>query len=270
MADDFDKIDQRRNDLQGEAPKRPTRPTRSAPAVAPPKLDRDKASEAQLMKALETGNFSGLDLRGDFSNYHSLAHLRDRDGLVTAKQLITPDALKRHHDHLTGISSLPPLEKLDDLAARKQQEAERRDVLRRNDVQFAQKLRMGVNVSNANLSGVDLSNTDFQGDSPNYHGKYNFSGAKLGGANLERANLNTHNFEGADLTGATLRNTLMEDAHLKNANVKDANMQNINLRDANLEGVALNQAKNVAPELLNPPVKKIKMGKKRGFFGGRR
>jgi uncharacterized protein YjbI with pentapeptide repeats len=81
----------------------------------------------------------------------------------------------------------------------------------------------GVDLSNANLSGVDLKHLDLSGSDLS---NANLARADLYGTNLSNANLENVNFDGARLARA----------NLKEANLSKAKLNNANLRDANLTG----------------------------------
>jgi uncharacterized protein YjbI with pentapeptide repeats len=96
-----------------------------------------------------------------------------------------------------------------------------------------------IDLSSANLRGVDLSYIDLSTPDPN-GAKLNgvdLSDADLSGANLYNAELRSANLNGAYLRGANLRNTALTDANLKRAQLLDAD-----LRHSSLNGIDLSEA----------------------------
>jgi len=79
----------------------------------------------------------------------------------------------------------------------------------------------GANLTCANLSGANLSNTDL-------------SSANLTCANLSGANLWDTDLRGANLSGADLLDTDMSGAYLRGANLCDANLSNTDFSGADL------------------------------------
>jgi uncharacterized protein YjbI with pentapeptide repeats len=87
----------------------------------------------------------------------------------------------------------------------------------------------GANLSEANLSGAILDET-------------NLAGANLWGANLSRADLEVAILSGANLVGANLSRANLLRAHLLGANLWRANLSRANLIMANLAGADLKDA----------------------------
>jgi uncharacterized protein YjbI with pentapeptide repeats len=87
----------------------------------------------------------------------------------------------------------------------------------------------GVDLSEANLSGIKLSGADF-------------SQANLSVVNLSGANLSGTNFSDAKLNVARLRGAHLEEAILNNASLNVANLIRANLSRAQLKGASLIRA----------------------------
>ena len=85
----------------------------------------------------------------------------------------------------------------------------------------------GCDLSNANLTGAQLSNQDL-------------SGANLTGANLSSAGLYNTNLSGANLTNANLRNSNPAGANFTGANLTGASFWRVN--ELNLEGTVFTDA----------------------------
>ena len=96
-----------------------------------------------------------------------------------------------------------------------------------------------VELSNEDLSDVDLSNSDL---------RYiiledvNLSDAKLEGANLIYANLSNVDLSTANLSDANLRRVNLEGVNLIYANLSDTNLRSVYLKDVDLTGANLNYA----------------------------
>ena len=73
---------------------------------------------------------------------------------------------------------------------------------------------MRIDLSNANLTGINLSNVDL-------------TDADLTGVDLTNADLRCANLTGIDLTNADLNNADLTNANLNNANLSNANLTNI-------------------------------------------
>ena len=91
------------------------------------------------------------------------------------------------------------------------------------------RLFIGANLVDANLSGADLS-------------RANLSGADLSRANLSRANLSGANLSRANLSGASLSRANLVDASLYGADLSRANLSGANLSVADLSGADLSGA----------------------------
>ena len=119
--------------------------------------------------------------------------------------------------------------------------------------------KMVVDLSNANLEGVDLcevdlSHTNFEGvdlKRANLNGanlneanlsKTVLQGAKLVGTNLSKANLSGANLNGADLNWATLQEAKLVEANLVVTDLSTANLSNAKLNRAILQGADLKAA----------------------------
>jgi uncharacterized protein YjbI with pentapeptide repeats len=89
--------------------------------------------------------------------------------------------------------------------------------------------RFKITLQNADLSGVDLSES-------------NLSGIDLRGANLKHANLGKVNLKDADLREANLSGTVLEYADLAAAKLNDTNLSGADLSNANLRMAFLNNA----------------------------
>ncbi|MDX2215251.1 MAG: pentapeptide repeat-containing protein [Oculatellaceae cyanobacterium bins.114] len=83
-----------------------------------------------------------------------------------------------------------------------------------------------LDLTEANLAGANLSNTDF-------------TGAKLTGANLSNIDFTGAKLNNADLHVVNLRNTNLTGAGLNNANLCFANLRNTNLTGAELNNADL-------------------------------
>lgn len=99
-------------------------------------------------------------------------------------------------------------------------------------------------LSEANLSGANLSNANFDGAI--LHGAVlsdaNLSGANLSGAILDGANLSGANLIEATLTGARLKGVYLGHANLGHANLRGARLNGADFSDANLDGANLGSA----------------------------
>jgi len=98
-------------------------------------------------------------------------------------------------------------------------------------------LDVEINLSGANLFGVDLNKANFF--------RANLSEANLRVANLEQANLNAADLRAADLsmadlTRANLIGTNLSEAHLRDVDLSEANLSEAELGSANLTGSILN------------------------------
>lgn len=117
----------------------------------------------------------------------------------------------------------------------------------------------GINVSGANLKGVNLSNgwfsdkygtpsyfsdADLSGSnlSNSYLKEAYFNGSNLSNANLSDANLNDAEFNGANLSNANLSNTSLSYAEFNEANLSYADLNGANLRNSELTGASLYSA----------------------------
>ncbi|MBF2065232.1 MAG: pentapeptide repeat-containing protein [Calothrix sp. C42_A2020_038] len=95
---------------------------------------------------------------------------------------------------------------------------------------------INVNLRCANLSGADLSETDF-------------SWAKLSLANFSRANLSKTNLTGADASETDFNQANLINSHLVRTNFQLANLQNVCLRGAYLSHVSLDGANLTGADL---------------------
>ena len=129
---------------------------------------------------------------------------------------------------------------------------------------------MRIDLSNANLTGINLSNVDLtDADLTGVNLRYanltnanlryidlryaNLSNANLININLRYANLRyvdltnadlrCANLTGIDLTNADLNNADLTNANLNNANLSNANLSNANLTNANLSNANLTNIK---------------------------
>ena len=99
-----------------------------------------------------------------------------------------------------------------------------------------------ANLSDANLKGIDLSNTDLTSANLNnaYLKRANLSNARLTNVNLRCACLTDANLSGANLTHADLRSATLISANLENANLSNANLLNADLRRSKTKNVKTN------------------------------
>ena len=107
----------------------------------------------------------------------------------------------------------------------------------------------GADLSNADLSNTNLSNADLSSADLRYT---NLRGAGLSSADLEYTNLSNAdlssadlgytNLSNADLSSADLGYTNLRGADLSDANLRGADLSNTNLGDANLRGANLKYA----------------------------
>lgn len=108
----------------------------------------------------------------------------------------------------------------------------------------------GIDLKNANLSGVNLKNAFlFQAD---------LSGADLRGANLRGAVLHEAILMGANLRGADLRGTNMEDANLRGSILEGVTIGQFNKANTNLENADLTDAIIWIPKLTHIAAKSIR------------
>jgi uncharacterized protein YjbI with pentapeptide repeats len=127
------------------------------------------------------------------------------------------------------------------------------DVLKRYAA--GERIFVGINLNEANLSGADLSHTDLSGSNLSVA---NLSGANLSEANLSRAKLNVAKLNGANLTKANLSEAILNVANLALADLTRADLSqaslvraelsrsdlsSANLSRANLSGADLKDAK---------------------------
>jgi uncharacterized protein YjbI with pentapeptide repeats len=107
----------------------------------------------------------------------------------------------------------------------------------------------GLDLQDANLSGLDLSGANLQGT--------NLRDASLQGANLQGANLRD-----AGLQGANLQNADLQNADLQGAMLKWAKLQGAKLQGANLQGAMLKwshaDANTIWPEGFDPKAAGVK------------
>ena len=89
-------------------------------------------------------------------------------------------------------------------------------------------------LSDANLSGADLSDADLR--------RADLSGADLSDADLRRADLRRANLSGADLSDADLRRADLSGADLSDADLRRADLRRANLSDADLRRADLRRA----------------------------
>lgn len=119
----------------------------------------------------------------------------------------------------------------------------REEVLRR--VRLKQSLKRaglaGIDLSGANLEGVDFSRADLDGA--------NLRGANLKNANLQSASLRQANLEGADLSNARLHKADLEGARLSGATLDRAELELAELVEAVLENAKLRGARLVSANL---------------------
>lgn len=81
-----------------------------------------------------------------------------------------------------------------------------------------------INLSGADLEGVDVSEIDFRGA--------DLSGVDFRGADLSEANLNGVNLSGADLSGANLRGANLRGANFTGVSISEANFFSADLSGA--------------------------------------
>ncbi len=96
-----------------------------------------------------------------------------------------------------------------------------------------------LNLSSANLQGVNLRGTQSQG--ANLQGAQ-LQGANLQGAQLQGANLYRANLQGANLYRANLQGAILYEAQLQGANLGWAQLQGADLYEAQLQGADLYEA----------------------------
>lgn len=256
MGDELNDIDgvrdaQNNPDMQGGAPAQ-SDPAAAGKGAKQKGLGRGargagkkRPTERRLQRALQTGDFSDLDLRGDFSRYRSLAHLRNPDGTLTARDLVSPEAQKRHQMHMRGLDQ--PIQNPNTPQGLRQQQM-RDHQIGKIDRMIQQR---GINLSNTHLGGTNLSNTNL-GSSQTH--------VNLTGANLSQTNLRGANLSGQSLDRANLNKAQMQGANLSNVRMDQTDLKGANLRGANLNGVNMKTATNA------PPVFK---GKDRSSFSRR-
>jgi len=107
------------------------------------------------------------------------------------------------------------------------------------DVDLSNANLSGVNFRNANLKGVNLTDTALEGSD---FLDASLEDAKLLSANLEGALLWNVVLTGADLRDVNLNNVNLVGANLVNANLFSASLENADLRGANLRLAILNNA----------------------------
>lgn len=126
-------------------------------------------------------------------------------------------------------------------------------------------LKQGQSVQQFDLTGIDLSDTDFTTKemtqfldcmelSSAVLRHVNLSGGDLSTANLVRADLSDSNLHDVNFTEANLNEALLTRANLKNANLFCTNLAEADLTGANLEGCYL-----VNANLRDAKVKQIQM-----------
>ena len=96
----------------------------------------------------------------------------------------------------------------------------------RDQVQF---FLRGVNLTDANLSGANLSSIELT--------QADLRGANLSGANLSSAELTQADLRGANLSGANLSSAELTQAFLNEANLRGANLSSAELTQAFLENI---------------------------------
>ncbi len=113
----------------------------------------------------------------------------------------------------------------------------------------------GLNLTEAILPGLDLSNSDIRGvnftdadlahlnaKKSNWFEVSSLAGANLSGANLSEAKLSHINLSGANLSGANLSWADLIGANLSGANLSGANLSGANLSGAKLDRVDFSRA----------------------------
>ena len=169
---------------------------------------------------------------GDFvkgiTNDYSITNTKMTRGVVTdvCDGSIVVRVLD-HDDGDTGIFTVNP-EKFEVIGHQKQ--FDRAEVLKFLK-DGCKKAILDYDLSDANLSGADLSDANLSGA--------DLSGADLSDANLRGANLSDANLSGADLRRANLSGANLSGADLRRANLRGANLRGANLSDANLSGADL-------------------------------
>ena len=105
--------------------------------------------------------------------------------------------------------------------------------------------RLGIDLSDANLQGANLSNGWFndQHGFPSWFDNVNLSNANLSKASLQEAQFNGANLSNINLSDAYITYAQFSGANLTNANLSNANLNNSNLANANLSGANLYNAK---------------------------
>ena len=111
----------------------------------------------------------------------------------------------------------------------------------------------GVNLSNANLKGVDLSHADLVG--------VNLQGANLEGANLDYANLTRSDLRGVNLQATVLSTTILQRASLSNANLQKSDLVGTQLQRANLNEANIQEARLIAVRLNDAVMWDVKLRK---------
>jgi uncharacterized protein YjbI with pentapeptide repeats len=99
-------------------------------------------------------------------------------------------------------------------------------------IDYLDKILIG-NMSGANMSGADMSDTNMR--------RANMSDTNMSGANMRRANMSDTNMSDTNMSGANMSDTNMSGANMRRANMSDtnmrgANMRNTNMRDTNMSG----------------------------------
>ncbi|BCN46688.1 hypothetical protein RE9431_49450 (plasmid) [Prescottella equi] len=100
-----------------------------------------------------------------------------------------------------------------------------------------------LDLRNARLAGLNLSNTDFRG-------------AELAGASLARANLSRADFDQANLSGAILARATLTGANLTKANLTRANLAGATLYGAKVDGANFYEARGL--DTMKPGVDKLR------------
>jgi uncharacterized protein YjbI with pentapeptide repeats len=99
----------------------------------------------------------------------------------------------------------------------------------------------GIDLSNSNLEGIDLSNAEIIAEEVDFTGK-NLKGANFTNAYLELVSLENANLTNANLTGANLKSTIFWSTNLKGANFRNADLSHASLSDSNLRGANFTNA----------------------------
>lgn len=246
LNDEMERMGRNRDEREDHAPTRPAqgpRPARPEKAVTPGSLRMQqdvqgqsadtarKPNQAQLLHAMQKSwDFSGFDLSGEFSAqyYPDLQHLKNADGKVTGRELMNIENFKQ----MAYTQPKPDIANYNNQtysAAVKDWDTARNNAL-------AERARAvgGLKFSNTNLSGVNLSDMDFnmnrEGTGPSTGVSMSFRGANLSNAQLQGTQFGAADFSGADMRGADASGARFEKSYLTGVKINEkTNLTNTTL-----------------------------------------